>query len=51
MKQPESVENVEDEPIYGNHKYFDDDSMGSIQKCNLSTLILFIIFNRKRIFT
>ncbi|VVC40648.1 Hypothetical protein CINCED_3A002806 [Cinara cedri] len=28
----QSNEDTEDEPIYSNHKYFDDDSMGSIQK-------------------
>jgi len=33
--QIQSSEDVEDEPIYSNHKYFDDDSIGSIQKCNL----------------
>lgn len=32
--QNPGVEDTEDEPIYNNHRYFDDDSMGSIQKCN-----------------
>lgn len=33
--QAQSNEDIEDEPIYSNHKYFDEDSMGSIQKCNI----------------
>jgi len=38
----QSIEDTDDEPIYSNHKYFDEDSMGSIQKCNkyLITIIL-----------
>lgn len=35
--QTQSNEDTEEEPIYSNHKYFDDDSMGSIQKCNVIT--------------
>lgn len=34
-KQPQSIENTEDEPMYNNHKYYDDELMGSIQKCNV----------------
>lgn len=36
----QSLEDTEDEPIYSNHKYFDDDSMGSIQKCNISIVVI-----------
>lgn len=33
--QTQSNEDVQDEPIYSNHKYVDDDTTGSIQKCNV----------------
>lgn len=33
--QSHNIEDTEDEPIYINHKYFGDESMGSIQKCNI----------------
>jgi len=36
----QSIEDTEDEAIYSNHKYFDDDSMGSIQKCNISIIAI-----------
>lgn len=43
--QAQSVEDVEDEPIYSNHKYFDEESMGSIQKCNISKITIKISLN------
>ncbi|XP_050420897.1 uncharacterized protein LOC126833533 isoform X2 [Adelges cooleyi] len=32
INQPTNEDNVEDEQIYSNHKYIDDDLIGSIQK-------------------
>lgn len=43
-KQIQSNEDTEDEPIYSNHKYFDEESMGSIQKCNLFKITKIIQF-------
>lgn len=47
-KQTQSNEDTEDEPIYSNHKYFDDESMGSIQKCNVFIIIIIIQFVPKK---
>jgi len=41
-KTTQSIEDTEDEPIYSNHKYFDEDSMGSIQKCNTSIITIIL---------
>jgi len=38
----QSVEDTEDEPIYSNHKYYDGDSMGSIQKCNIFIITIIL---------
>lgn len=43
-KLTQSNEDAEDEPIYSNHKYFDEESMGSIQKCNVFIIMKIIQF-------